>query len=558
MKAKAGTAKTWIFLGIAALSTAYRAYIPISPGYGAKHDDDLMVLTAHSILEGQWLGKYSDLGHLTLAKGPGYPLFLASTRFLPWNPLITVHILLLGGAFLLVRQVSRTFNQSRLEIPLFAFVAFFPAWFGEQMSRIYRDGFLAALTFVSLGLSVLAINKLRLLIVGLVPNLQIVLLGLATGFVFAMHTITRSLPYGLIAQLTASIVMTVVMKWNVQVLRAAVIFFLSVALGFTPLMNYVKSMNKQHYGVRLVENFYGGSFANAMKVMSSVNGGPAKKYVSITKEQRELVYSVSPTFNRLAPFLETPAGSGLKSQSCRTLSICDESAAWFPWEIRDAAESAGLASTAIEFEDTFDKISEETLQACGLTKLQCGQVGLVTGVASLSNLSKREIFEATFVAVNKLLQIESGQQSPPLYFSELSGKKYRTWNEVIRGLPKNKRVPELKPEQLTGVASLSFIRTLSVFALQVLAIGALLAGLLVINRRGYREFLVLQFGLPILIGLGINICVLALMEAGSGLYLTVGGAQYLLSVFPFFLSLITVTTCYILAKITNSSFPRSG
>ena len=46
--------------------------IPQSP-----HDDLLQVRLALRISRGEWLGSYENLGHLTMVKPPGYPIFLA-------------------------------------------------------------------------------------------------------------------------------------------------------------------------------------------------------------------------------------------------------------------------------------------------------------------------------------------------------------------------------------------------------------------------------------------------------------------------------------------------
>jgi hypothetical protein len=63
----------WAALPVTALSIVLRLR---SPAWlvQAPHDDGLLARLAGSLIDGEWLGPYSDV---TLVKGPGYPLFLA-------------------------------------------------------------------------------------------------------------------------------------------------------------------------------------------------------------------------------------------------------------------------------------------------------------------------------------------------------------------------------------------------------------------------------------------------------------------------------------------------
>ena len=132
------------------VSILLRYLVQPNPLYGATHDDELMVRMAASILRGDWLGSYSDHGHMILSKPAGYPLFLAWSHFLPWAPTVTVHLILLSGVILVAREL-RAMGLGRGTVLFFITISsLHPQWFGSQMSRIYRDGFLAALVFLGL------------------------------------------------------------------------------------------------------------------------------------------------------------------------------------------------------------------------------------------------------------------------------------------------------------------------------------------------------------------------------------------------------------------------
>ena len=139
--------------GVLMVSLLLRHLVQPNPQYGATHDDELMVRMAASILRGEWLGSYADRGHMILSKPAGYPLFLAWTHFLPWAPTMTVHLMLLSGVILVARELRAIGIRRGVVLLFIALSALQPQWFGSQMSRIYRDGFLAALVFLGLGLS---------------------------------------------------------------------------------------------------------------------------------------------------------------------------------------------------------------------------------------------------------------------------------------------------------------------------------------------------------------------------------------------------------------------
>jgi hypothetical protein len=528
-------------LGLAVVSIAsiaYRAYVPIYPLYGAKNDDNLMVVLGNNILKDDWLGNYNDLGHLTLSKGPGFPIFLARTHFLPWNPIISVHMLLLFGALLVIHQLALIFRCKSWMVPAFALIAFFPAWYGGQMSRIYRDGLLAALIFVLIGLSLVLLRHLSATDHQPLDSVLMLPLGLLVGFLVSFHHITRNIPIGILAQFGLILVFAMFRVRSLRVFKQCTLFLLSGLLGYLPLVGYVKDMNEKRYGVAEIDSYYSGAFSDALRLMASVNGGSDMKFVAVTGGMRSEMYKVSPTLAKLGPNLEVPAGTGWSSQSCRAINVCDESAAWFPWELRDAVESAGLARTATEFERTFQSIRDELKDACKRKQITCGSPAIAPGLSSISKISYREVFESTFIALDQLLKIEPGQQNEPPYLTELSGKIYRTWDETINGLPLNEKPTSHKPGQSTGTYSLEYLRKVYSTPWN-LAIGistfAMAVGL-GFKKKNYRNTLFVIA--PVLAGFLLNLSILTIIEADTGLYLTGGGAMYLLSIYPYQLTLV--------------------
>ncbi|MBM7331594.1 hypothetical protein JS562_53295, partial [Agrobacterium sp. S2] len=86
-----------------------RASIPALIIWNSPHDDEAEVEIAAALLDGQWLGVWGDqqIPHITLAKGPGYPLFLAMIQPTGLGPHIAAYLVYLAGALILASALRR-------------------------------------------------------------------------------------------------------------------------------------------------------------------------------------------------------------------------------------------------------------------------------------------------------------------------------------------------------------------------------------------------------------------------------------------------------------------
>ena len=380
-----------------------------NPVYGSPHDDELLVRLAANILQGNWLGNYGS--HMLLSKPAGYPMFLAWTHFLPWAPTITVHIILLVGVLLMAREL-RSMNLSRELVLLFvALSTLHPQWYGQQMSRIYRDGLLTALTFLGLGLSLWLGRIIPLWLAGKQIRKRVIfevtIVSLMTGITLSWSIATKPGWYPLaIVMLGFSarrIFLISWLDWRNWLPRIAVVG-ISAIIGLTSIVGYVLLMNQHHYGIARLDTFSAGSFPNALNKWASVESDDTRKYIQVDASQRKRVYAISPTAKKLEPYLEIDPGNGWRGAPCNSpLKICDESAAWFAWDLRDATHSAGLDNSAKQFEASFDQILRDITSACHTNKFQCSNRGIAPGVVSLADMAKRELVDAYATATDWLI-----------------------------------------------------------------------------------------------------------------------------------------------------------
>ena len=527
-------------LSLVCTSLVLRYLVLPNPLYGATHDDELMVRLGASILRGDWLGNYSDRGHMLLSKPAGYPLFLAWTHFLPWAPTMTVHLILLAGILLVAREL-RYMNMSRTFVLLFiALSALQPQWFGAEMSRIYRDGLLTALTFLGLGLSL----WLGRIIPAWLQNKQfrgkvaaeVIIVALLSGLTLSWTIATKPGWYPLAIVMfilsTRRLICIRRINWIIWLPRLAVTAVVGV-LGVTSIAGYVMLQNQRHYGISQLDSFSAGAFPDALNKWSAVESNDSRKYILVDASQRKRVYAISSTARKLEPFLDVAPGVGWRSTACNSaLQICDESAAWFVWDLRDAMHSAGLDTSAKQFEVSFAQISRDITNACRANTFQCSNSGIAPGVVSLGEMSKREIVDGYATAVNWLIFPNIGYTTRGGVAPD--GSVTKDWDQLVRGLPGRTALNTYRPEVTAIGNTISLLQSLYAIIFPLLILIALVNFVtsFLMNSRIHGLQLI---SLISIFGIILFIGQLALLEASSGMYLTIGKGLYLLPAFSYLL-----------------------
>ena len=522
-----------LMISLICVSVALRYLVLPNPVYGSPHDDELLVRLGANILRGNWLGNYGS--HMLLSKPAGYPMFLAWTHFLPWAPTMTVHIIQLVGILLIAREL-RSMNMSRGLVLLFvALSALHPQWYGQQMSRIYRDGLLTALTFLALGLSLwlgriipvwLASKQIRNRVI-----LEVTIVSLMTGITLSWSIATKPGWYPLaIVVLGFSVRRIFLTSWRNWLPRLAVVG-ISAIIGLFSIVGYVVLMNQHHYGVSRLDTFSAGSFPDALNKWASVESDDTRKYIQVDASQRKRVYAVSPTAKKLETYLEIDPGNGWRGAPCNSpLKICDESSSWFAWDLRDAMHSAGLDNSAKQFEASFAQILHDITSACHTEKFQCSNSGIAPGVVSLADISKRELIDAYATATDWLVFNDIGYTTRGGVAPE--GSNTTVWDEVVKGLPDRTVLNPYRPEVSAIGNTITLLQRLYGIIWPPLFLIATVHFVTSLFSKARIRGLQL-ISLMAILGLVLFIGQLALLEASSGMYLTSGKTLYMLPAFPF-------------------------
>jgi len=376
---------------------------PTNAGSYSPHDDFLGVRLANNILEGDWLGTWDNL---TLAKPPGYPLYLSIVHFFPIQIVVFNQIIFCGFSLLFSITVTKFLVPSILSgkwlaLFIYTLLIFNPYLFGIEMSRIYRTSahtinVFAFVTFLGL----LFINLENLVADRrdfIKQKNRIYLIAGCLGLSYSTLILLRSESYWILlssipflARYAYLLLRTQsrVKKSNQRLSKIILpIITISCLTYFAPII-VLGQLNSAKYGTSQIEDYYSGNFAKAIKAWQRVNvGKDPRPYVIISKAQRAAVYEVSSNARLMSEFLELPPGQGWLVQPCNSpIKLCDNAGGWVTWQIRDAALSTGKIHSALDFQEFFRSIAVDIESACANGKFTCTKSGLGVGTKSIGEL----------------------------------------------------------------------------------------------------------------------------------------------------------------------------
>jgi len=138
----------------------------------------------------------------------------------------------------------------------------------------------------------------------------------------------------------------------------------------------VCALNARYYGWFGTVEFRASEFKDAYGALLRVRIGPGIPFVPVTRQTREAVYAVSPTFATLRPHLEGPLGQGWAGASQAVTHLPPDQlqigGGWFMWALRDSVTAAGFcrdAGTALGY---YHRLAVEVNQACDDGRLPAG------------------------------------------------------------------------------------------------------------------------------------------------------------------------------------------
>ena len=354
----------WLWAGI--LLTAWKLWLtralPVYAIGPAAHDDRLFLLMAESIINGQWLGTYSQM---TLAKGQFYSIWIALMYFLGIPLLLGVQMAYAGACAVLARACRPAIRSGAALFAIYAFLLWNPMSLeAPTLGRVIRQHIYTPLELATLaGLVALYYRRED----GLRRQLPwAILLGLAFGcFWLTREESVWFVPSVLLLAAAALFRTFRDSRPNFRTMLTSL--GLAVFCAVLPVAT-VSWENYRHYDWFGTVEFRAPEFNDAYGAMVRVNLGPKLDFVPVTRQAREAMYAVSPTFAKLQPYLEGDYGRGWASASAAMTKLPPEErqigSGWLMWALRDTVAAAGFCHNAREALDFYRRMADEINRAC--------------------------------------------------------------------------------------------------------------------------------------------------------------------------------------------------
>ncbi|HET6949261.1 MAG TPA: hypothetical protein VFI47_02740 [Acidimicrobiales bacterium] len=505
----------WLLLATAA-SVVMRLNSPAWLIADSPHDDGLAARLAGSLVTGHWLGAYDQL---TLAKVPGYPLFVAWTYDLHVPLKLAEHGVHLAAGAVTAVAVWRLCRSRLLGVVAYTLVALDPAYLGATSSRMYRDTLYGSLSLLLLGGSLLLLTLVPALVARgprwAVP--AVVVAGPVLGLVAAGYYLCREErswlgPALLVAGLAG------VAHWRreggIGWRHLLVVAGTAALAAFTLLqsLQWVAGNNDHLYGTAVVSDLADGEIARAYAEWQRVEAGPETRYVPVNERQRAAVYAVSPAAAELEPALEE-ATIGWWRLGCG-VGVCDDYiGAFFVWALRDAARLTGHEDTGAEAQRFFGRIADDIARACG-HELTCTDRG-IGPMPPRSRLDTGELATSYREVAASLLSYDVGEPER----SMPSGGDPRYWELMTRPLHGVGSQAEYAADEARAMRDQEAVAALTDLYRWAVRIGAVLAlaGVVlgVATRAGRRHPVTVLVCATMLTGALTRVAVVALIDATS-------------------------------------------
>jgi hypothetical protein len=285
----------FVILGLSALTLFMR---PLSPEPWQWADDALYFKNANAICDfiknpsGQWLGQFDAI---VLSKAPLFPIFLAITHMLGLPVCISEWLLYLPLPFLLVIALgSNVFNKNILLF--WGGVCFYFIPIVAIETRLLRNVFYGALVFYVF----LAFSGFIVRIVKQKPGAMLWLL--ICGFTFGLVSITREETSWIFIPLSVGFFFVIIkMRRMLFTVGTSICIFFVAYITPSQTVSVLNLISYEIYSPSLRQN---ASFRELFNLLCSLEPNKRVQFVPIITETRERVYTISPTFAKLQPYLE--------------------------------------------------------------------------------------------------------------------------------------------------------------------------------------------------------------------------------------------------------------
>ena len=327
-------------------------------------DEYLMLSQAESLIKGNYLGTYD---YLTLVKGIGFPLFLA-TAFKIGISYLSLYSIYYSVATLIAMIPLRKIVKSKFLLLLaFVIILFCPATFDNNVQLVYRNMLIIPQSIIlvsSIMMMYFNVNK---------SNLKLTLWTILTSltWIFMWHTredTIWSVPLLAVGFITLLICILI----NKELFKKKIIKILIILIPFISLfgsIQVISYINYKHYGVYTNNQLNKTNYAKAVNLLMKIKPDQDVEHVTITRNALNKAFAVSPTFSELSYVIN----SDYDNKNPLVLAQEDNGEInedLITWELIGAARIKGYYESAQKAEDFWGKVYDELSKAIDDNKLE--------------------------------------------------------------------------------------------------------------------------------------------------------------------------------------------
>ncbi len=333
--------------------------LPVRAAPNSVHDSWLMVKTAKSLMEGQWLGNYTDK---TLIKGPFFPLFLAFSKTSTLSYLFCASFFYLVGCWVFTFAVRGIFDKNIYLAILFIVLAFNPISFDSiAFQRIYRGSMSPTQVLLICGCLFAVFLRRENSLKKLLPWL------ITAGFALASMWLTREDSIWILPFVLLMLALTAFMLIYHYYQTRKKTYLINAASCLLPIiilqccLAVVSAINYAHYGIFTTNEINNSNFTKAMRSIYSVKPSEVIDYVSVPRSTVKTLYKLSPSLSSIRKTWE-PRLDGWE-QFGKVPGDNEVEDGWFFWSLRHAVAAAGMYRKAQIADNFYLKVHIEIDQA---------------------------------------------------------------------------------------------------------------------------------------------------------------------------------------------------
>lgn len=517
------------FLGLSILKLLLISHLPIRASY-AGYDNLRYVILANNFLE-----PTVAYDAFTLLRQPGYPAFIVLSYLVGIPLRFSQELIYLAAGFYLAKVGAKYYFQKPIVLifsTLYILAPFSFHWNRQTLA----DVLYLPLTAWIVACLVHCLNSQT------DRDLWVGSASLGLGLAWFWNTRLEGI------WIVPTIALTYVILWVNSVgfksarsrtsldFKKMAIGALLIVIPVVFVTSGISWMNYTRYGIFDTNDLKSAGFEAAYSSLEKVSASTRQPLVEISRSMRERVYSVSPSFRRLQPYIE--GENHWRTSSCES-GICDDYVAGlFYWVFREAVAQAGYYQSAPKTEEFYRQIAREVNVACQAQTLNCETEKTLAFLPDF-HLNNIKIWAKSLGRLSQsllksslILKLDSGEEDRQLrqqYYARITREPADFFDERSLGFNKVK-------DRAIGVISSLYTAGFTIL-LGLSAIGFSLETLALIRTKFKRRSRTLAFLVLLLSCTIVRLVLIAYIDVTS--WSVAAGDRYLRPVLP----LLWLTLC---------------